>query len=140
MIVGPGDTPYDSGFFYFLLHCPADYPNSPPKVKLMTTGGGQVRFNPNLYASGKVRERGSAAWPALNPPPQVCLSILGTWSGPGWSPAQSLSGVLLSIQSLMNEMPLRNEPGFEVRAAPGGQRREHDGAERRGLARGGRGT
>ena len=42
------------GFFYFVLHCPDDYPHSPPKVRLLTTGGGAVRFNPNLYANGKV--------------------------------------------------------------------------------------
>jgi ubiquitin-conjugating enzyme E2 Z len=69
----------------------------PPKVKLMTTGGGTVRFNPNLYSSGK-----------------TCLSILGTWSGPGWAPVNSLSSILLSIQSLMNEKPYHNEPGFEA--------------------------
>jgi ubiquitin-conjugating enzyme E2 Z len=63
---------------------------------LQTTGGGRVRFNPNLYSNGK-----------------VCLSILGTWSGPSWSPVQTLSSVLLSIQSLMNEKPYHNEPGFE---------------------------
>ena len=40
--------------FRFTLNCPDDYPNSPPKCKLMTTGGGAVRFNPNLYANGKV--------------------------------------------------------------------------------------
>ena len=61
----------------------------------------QVRFNPNLYANGK-----------------VCLSILGTWSGPGWLPTQSLSSVLMSIQSLMNERPYTNEPGFEQPADP----------------------
>ena len=63
----------------------------------MTTGGGRVRFNPNLYANGK-----------------VCLSILGTWSGPSWVPVNTLSSVLLSIQSLMNEKPYHNEPGFEA--------------------------
>jgi hypothetical protein len=36
----------------------------PPQVQLRTTGGGQVRFNPNLYNCGK-----------------VCLSLLGTWAG-----------------------------------------------------------
>ena len=36
-----------------------------------------------------------------------------TWSGPAWSPAQSLSSVLISIQSLLNEKPYHNEPGFE---------------------------
>ena len=49
-----------------------------------------------------------------------CCSVLifvlfgyRTWSGPAWSPAQSLSSVLISIQSLLNEKPYHNEPGFE---------------------------
>ena len=42
-----------------------------------------------------------------------CLSWCRTWSGPAWSPAQSLSSVLISIQSLLNEKPYHNEPGFE---------------------------
>ena len=54
--------------------------------------------------------------------PLLCLSVcpsdstlnyFRTWSGPAWSPAQSLSSVLISIQSLMNEKPYHNEPGFE---------------------------
>ncbi len=53
-------------------------------------------MGPNLYANGK-----------------VCLSILGTWSGPSWTPTQTLGSVLLSIQSLMSEKPYTNEPGFE---------------------------
>lgn len=45
---------------------------------------------------------------------QLCLFCLRrTWSGPAWSPAQSLSSVLISIQSLLNEKPYHNEPGFE---------------------------
>lgn len=97
LVVGPFDTPYEGGFFYFLMDCPDKYPHEPPKVTLMTTGSGRVRFNPNLYANGK-----------------VCLSILGTWSGPSWVPVNSLSSVLLSIQSLMNEKPYHNEPGFDA--------------------------
>jgi ubiquitin-conjugating enzyme E2 Z len=73
-----------------------DYPHSPPRVTLKTTGGGVVRFNPNLYKCGK-----------------VCLSILGTWSGPSWSPVHTIGSVLLSIRSLMNSSPYNNEPGFE---------------------------
>jgi len=96
VITGPKDTPYEGGFFYFILQCPPNYPASPPKASLVTTDGGRVRFNPNLYRNGK-----------------VCLSILGTWSGPGWSPALSLLSVLLSIQTLLNEKPFYNEPGFE---------------------------
>nr|XP_020835799.1 ubiquitin-conjugating enzyme E2 Z-like [Phascolarctos cinereus] len=93
---GPFDTPYEGSFFLFLVRCPPDYPIRPRRVKLMTTGNNRVRFNPNFYSSGK-----------------VCLSILGTWDGPAWSPAQSISSVLISIQLLMNENPYHNEPGFE---------------------------
>mmetsp|Transcript_2996 Transcript_2996/g.4883 ORF Transcript_2996/g.4883 Transcript_2996/m.4883 type:complete len:289 (-) Transcript_2996:266-1132(-) len=96
VVLGPIDTPYECGFFYFKLEFPFNYPHKPPKVTLQTTGGGRVRFNPNLYKNGK-----------------VCLSILGTWNGPSWSPVQTIGSVLLSIQSLMNENPHHNEPGFE---------------------------
>ncbi|XP_013790027.1 ubiquitin-conjugating enzyme E2 Z-like [Limulus polyphemus] len=109
LITGPFDTPYEGGFFYFLIRCPPDYPIQPPRVKLMTTGEGRVRFNPNLYKNGK-----------------VCLSILGTWSGPAWSPAQSLSSVLISIQSLLNENPYFNEPGFEKERNPGDSTRYNE--------------
>jgi ubiquitin-conjugating enzyme E2 Z len=96
IVLGPSDTPYEFGFFYFLLEFPDQYPCFPPRVTLKTTGGGRTRFNPNLYGDGK-----------------VCLSILGTWSGPSWSPAQNIGSVLLSIRSLMNSNPYFNEPGFE---------------------------
>jgi len=42
-----------------------------------------------------------------------CFVVYSTWSGPAWSPALSLSSLLMSIQSLMNEKPYHNEPGFE---------------------------
>ncbi|TNN07265.1 Ubiquitin-conjugating enzyme E2 Z isoform 2 [Schistosoma japonicum] len=102
LITGPFDTPYEGGFFLFLIRCPPEYPLTPPKVKLMTTGNGTVRFNPNFYSNGK-----------------VCLSVLGTWQGPEWTPAQSLSSVLISIQSLMNDKPYFNEPGFNIERNPG---------------------
>ncbi|XP_046982713.1 ubiquitin-conjugating enzyme E2 Z-like [Schistocerca americana] len=109
LITGSFDTPYEGGFFYFLVRCPPDYPIRPPRVKLMTTGGGTVRFNPNLYKNGK-----------------ICLSILGTWTGPCWSPAQSLASVLISIQSLLNEKPYHNEPGFERERCSGDASRYND--------------
>ncbi|GAB6032040.1 ubiquitin-conjugating enzyme E2 Ze [Chamberlinius hualienensis] len=96
LITGPFGTPYEGGFFYFLLRFPPSYPMHPPRVKFITTSFETVRFNPNLYKNGK-----------------VCLSILGTWFGPQWSPAQCLSSVLISIQSLLCEKPFHNEPGFE---------------------------
>uniref|UniRef100_A0A8C4R769 Ubiquitin-conjugating enzyme E2 Z n=1 Tax=Eptatretus burgeri TaxID=7764 RepID=A0A8C4R769_EPTBU len=109
LITGPFETPYEGGFFLFLIRCPPDYPIKPPRVKLLTTGGNTVRFNPNFYRNGK-----------------VCLSILGTWSGPAWSPAQSISSVLISIQSLMTENPYHNEPGFEQERHSGDSKRYNE--------------
>ena len=96
LIVGPQDTPYAYGFYLFRLRFPQNYPLEPPKVKFMTQGE-HIRFNPNLYTNGK-----------------VCLSILGTWEGPGWTASCTLSSVLLSIQSLLNANPIHNEPGWET--------------------------
>lgn len=101
MITGPKKTPYDHGCFLFDVQLPAEYPNTNPSVKFLTTGYGKVRFNPNLYELGK-----------------VCLSLLGTWRGSGgevWNPKLStIQQVLVSIQSLiLVEQPYFNEPGFE---------------------------
>ncbi|XP_046665358.1 ubiquitin-conjugating enzyme E2 Z-like [Homalodisca vitripennis] len=109
LITGPYSTPYEGGFFYFIVRFPPDYPISSPKVVLMTTGGNTVRFNPNLYNSGK-----------------VCLSILGTWNGPEWSPALTLSSLLISIQSLLTEKPYHNEPGFEKERVSGDANRYNE--------------
>lgn len=93
MIVGPEDTPYFGGYYFFEFTFPMDYPFSPPKVKYMTNNG-QTRFNPNLYKCGK-----------------VCVSILNTWSGDKWSACQTLNSILLTLCSLLNDTPLLNEPG-----------------------------
>ena len=95
LIIGPKDTPYEDGFYFFSLEFPETYPFTNPTAKFETINQ-QIRFNPNLYEGGK-----------------VCLSILGTWSGPKWSSVQTLKSVLLSIQSLLNENPIINEPGWE---------------------------
>lgn len=109
-MIGPTGTPYANGCFVFDVHVPSDYPNSPPLVQLMTTGNGKVRFNPNLYACGK-----------------VCLSLLNTWFGTGcerWSASSSLLQVFVSIHSLiMVEEPYFNEPGFgSYRGTANGQK------------------
>lgn len=54
VVVGPMNTPYEGGIFYFIIKCPNDYPLQPPRVKFMTTDAGRVRFNPNLYSNGKI--------------------------------------------------------------------------------------
>uniref|UniRef100_A0A0K0FCC3 Probable ubiquitin-conjugating enzyme protein 17 (inferred by orthology to a C. elegans protein) n=1 Tax=Strongyloides venezuelensis TaxID=75913 RepID=A0A0K0FCC3_STRVS len=100
LISGPDDTPYENGLFEFDVFFPTSYPFSPPKCSFLTTGNGNVRFNPNLYNDGK-----------------ICLSILGTWEGrpeEKWSPYCSLLQVLISIQGLIFvKEPYFNEPGFE---------------------------
>jgi ubiquitin-protein ligase len=93
MIVGPSDTPYFGGFYFFEFTYPADYPHSPPKVKYCTNGNG-IRFNPNLYTCGK-----------------VCVSLLNTWRGDQWTSCQSISTVLLTLCTLLCSDPLLNEPG-----------------------------
>ena len=95
LIIGPNDTPYFGGFFFFEITYPEDYPQKSPQITFLTTEK-NVRFNPNLYESGK-----------------VCLSILGTWSGPEWSPVMNIRLVLNSLRSLMGPFPIQNEPGFE---------------------------
>lgn len=94
MIVGPTETPYQYGYYFFELRFPAEYPHKPPEVKFCTRDG-TTRFNPNLYRDGK-----------------VCISILNTWAGEKWSGCQTISSVLLTICSLLNNEPLLNEPGI----------------------------
>jgi baculoviral IAP repeat-containing protein 6 len=107
LIIGPSGTPYQNGIFQFDIFLPADYPQVPPNVHFLTTGSNRVRFNPNLYENGK-----------------ICLSLLGTWSGPGWIPGRStLLQVLVSIQSLIFvKEPYYNEPGFEQKVSPEAER------------------
>jgi ubiquitin-protein ligase len=95
LIMGPSNTPYFGGYFFFNIKFPCDYPDKPPEIKMLTINN-KIRFNPNLYNCGK-----------------VCLSILGTWSGPNWKPIMNLRLVLTSIRSLMGEYPIQNEPGYE---------------------------
>jgi len=101
MIIGPQGTPYENGCFLFDLFLPADYPDQCPKMIYQTTGNGQMYFNPNLYTEGK-----------------ICISLLGTWQGPGWDPETStILQLLVSIQALVFvDYPLENEPGYEGRA------------------------
>lgn len=94
LIKGPPDTPYEGCLLMFSIQFPSDYPFSPPKV-LFLTSDGRTRFHPNLYVEGK-----------------VCLSILGTFSGPSWSGTQSVSSVLLSILAILDNNPLCHEPAY----------------------------
>ncbi len=95
MIIGPAKTPYADCPLFFSLEIPIDYPLVPPKVFIMTTDN-STRLHPNLYTGGK-----------------VCLSILGTYSGPSWVSTMNIETVLKSILSLLTDNPITNEPGWE---------------------------
>ena len=94
LIIGPPDTPYENGNYLFKFNFPEDYPFSPPKVEYYTNDG-KTRFNPNLYVNK-----------------YVCLSILNTWRGEGWTSCQTIYSVLMTLQSILNDKPLVNEPGY----------------------------
>jgi len=93
LIIGPSDTPYFGGFFFFEIQYPTNYPHSPPHV-VYCTNGENIRFNPNLYTNGK-----------------VCVSILNTWRGEQWTSCQTISTLLLTLCTLLCKDPLLNEPG-----------------------------
>jgi len=95
LIIGPSETPYFGGNYFFEFNYPADYPHSPPVVKYWTNGN-NIRFNPNLYVCGK-----------------VCVSLLNTWRGDQWTSCQSISTVLLTLCTLLCKDPLLNEPGVD---------------------------
>jgi len=107
IIAGAQGTPYESGLFEYHILCPSTggkhYPDSNPLCNLETTGGGYIRFNPNLYNCGK-----------------VCLTLLGTWRGApgeGWTKASSLHQLIISISAMvMTDEPHYNEPGYEQEA------------------------
>jgi len=76
-LMGPQETPYDGGVFFMDIHFPADYPFKPPKVTFTTR-----IYHCNVNNAGG-----------------ICLDILKDQ----WSPALTISKVLLSICSLLND-------------------------------------
>ena len=76
-IFGPSDSPYEGGIFKLSIEFPEDYPFRPPHVRFVTKV-----YHPNINASGS-----------------ICLDILKD----KWSPALSISKVLLSIESLLTD-------------------------------------
>ena len=77
VIVGPEDSPYTGGIFKLHIQFPVDYPFKPPHIKFLTK-----IFHPNINSAG-----------------MICLDILKTQ----WSPALTVSKVLLSICSLLTD-------------------------------------
>jgi ubiquitin-conjugating enzyme E2 D len=76
-IMGPSDSPYTNGVFFLSIHFPTDYPFKPPKVNFTTR-----IYHPNINSNGS-----------------ICLDILKEQ----WSPALTISKVLLSICSMLTD-------------------------------------
>jgi ubiquitin-conjugating enzyme E2 D/E len=83
IIYGPPDTPYEKGKFKLDIHFTTDHPFRPPKIKCKTK-----IYHPNISSKG-----------------HICIDILKT----EWSPALSITKVLLSLSSLLND-PNTNDP------------------------------
>jgi len=82
-IMGPPDSPYQGGVFFLNIKFPVDYPFKSPKIHFITKV-----FHPNISPEGS-----------------ICLDILKD----AWSPALTISKVLLSISSLLTD-PNPNDP------------------------------
>jgi ubiquitin-protein ligase len=93
-VFGPADSPYEDCPMVYRFQIPQTFPFDSPKVTFHTHDG-RTRFHPNMYMDGK-----------------CCLSILGTWSGPPWASTMRLSTILVTLQSLLDNDPLRHEPGY----------------------------
>ncbi len=100
LITGPADTPYSNGCFEFDVYFPKDYPTSPMKVHLATTGRQTVCFNPKLNSHG-----------------EVDLSVLNAGRGRQemWTVnSPTLLQVIIAIQSaILIPEPYFNEPKFK---------------------------
>lgn len=82
-IIGPEDTPYHGGVFKLKIDFTTDYPFKPPKCIFNTRV-----YHPNISSNGS-----------------ICLDILKNQ----WSPTLTISKLLLSICSLLND-PNPNDP------------------------------
>ena len=82
-LIGPTQTPYEGGIFRLRLLFTDDYPFKPPKITFTTR-----IYHPNINRQGV-----------------ICLDILKN----NWSPALTVSKILLSICSLLSD-PNPNDP------------------------------
>uniref|UniRef100_A0A0D3E433 UBC core domain-containing protein n=1 Tax=Brassica oleracea var. oleracea TaxID=109376 RepID=A0A0D3E433_BRAOL len=91
-IMGPSDSPYSGGVFLVTIHFPPDYPFKPPKMTSVGLDSGAFFFT-------QVAFRTKVFHPNVNSNGSICLDILKEQ----WSPALTISKVLLSICSLLTD-------------------------------------
>jgi len=77
VMFGPADSPYTGGIFNVSIQFPVDYPFKPPRIMFTTK-----IYHPNINKQGF-----------------ICLDILKQ----NWSPALTISKVLLSILSMLTD-------------------------------------
>ena len=76
-LIAPPDSPYQGGVFFLSIVFPIDYPFKAPKTTFITK-----IYHPNINSNGG-----------------ICLDILKE----NWSPALTISKLLLSISSLLDD-------------------------------------
>ena len=99
-IMGPEGSPYAGGIFYLRIDFTNDYPFKPPKIVFLTK-----IYHCNINSSGN-----------------ICLDILKDQ----WSPALTISKVLLSICSLMDEPNPSDPLVHDIATLFKSNRKEHD--------------
>ncbi|KAJ2456026.1 Ubiquitin-conjugating enzyme E2 2 [Coemansia sp. RSA 2336] len=99
-IVGPSDSPYSGGVFFLDIHFPQEYPFKPPKIIFRTR-----IYHCNINSQG-----------------QICLDILKD----NWSPALTISKVLLSICSLLTDANPHDPLVHSISQQYLNNRKEHD--------------
>lgn len=77
MLKGPTNSPYEGGIFTLHIELPVNYPFKPPKIS----------FKTKIYHCN-INEEGG-----------ICLDILKEQ----WSPALTISKILISLSSLLND-------------------------------------
>jgi ubiquitin-conjugating enzyme E2 D/E len=107
-ILGPYKSVYEGGIFRIDIIFPSEYPFKPPKVKFMTN-----IYHPNINSSGG-----------------ICLDILKDQ----WSPALTITKVLLSICSLLDD-PNPDDPLVpEIAAEYKNNREQYNNSARNWVA------
>lgn len=104
VLFGPIGTPYENGVFHLDVRIPNEYPFTPPKVRFITR-----IFHCNVSEGGS-----------------ICIDILKD----EWSPALTISKVVMSISSLLSECNPDDPLNLDVAQVYRRDRQQHDAMAR----------